>query len=136
MFLRVSVLLLLFSVPVTTAAQGYESGMPVPRILLVGDSWAGFPQALKSFDDALQDYPGLEDYVQLGYRTAIMGATTDDYLVTGLPLIEQELLRYPTLDIVTISLGGNDFLRGMEGYSRWRPTMTTEEEEVLFEAIE
>lgn len=85
----------------------------VPRVLLVGDSWTGFMQAYKSFDDVFSsgDYPEFANYAQVGYRTAVMGVEAERYTDPDFALrIAEELSKYPTLDVVGVTLGGNDVL--------------------------
>lgn len=110
----------------------------VPRVLLVGDSWPGFMQAFKSIDVALDGVPGYEDYVALGARTAIMGAKA--WMYAGpeyLQKVADELAAHPTIDIVHLSLGGNDMLFGSESYGgqRWRPWMSEAEAQAFFDAV-
>jgi len=57
--------------PETTQAQLTET--PVPRILLVGDSYDAFMWWFRSFKAVLPEFPGLEGYIEVGSRTAIMG---------------------------------------------------------------
>lgn len=101
----------------------------VPRMLLVGDSWTGFMWGFRSFKEAFEERPGLENYVEVGSRTAVMGARAFEFypdVYNYIQAVQEELLRYPTIDIVTMTLGGNDFLRGTDGYSRWDCGMLTE----------
>ncbi|MFP4502521.1 MAG: hypothetical protein ACLFTT_16115, partial [Candidatus Hydrogenedentota bacterium] len=116
-------------------AQTYAPGDPVPRILVVGDSWAGFMQAMNGFGAVLPEYPGLGNTVQVGYTTAIMGAKTCEYVDDYLPLITESLDAHPTIDMVALSLSGNDFLRGSRNYPRWNPAMTAAEEDALIADI-
>jgi len=109
-----------------------EAEPKTPRILLVGDSWAGFMWGFHSFSAVLPDY-GLGQYEEKGLRTAIMGAKADDYISTNrLQALTEELTAYPTLDIVHVLLGGNDLLFGNSQYGRWRPYLTPEEEAERF----
>ena len=105
-----------------------EADPKTPRILLVGDSWAGFMWGFHSFSAVLPDY-GLGQYEEKGLRTAIMGAKADDYISPArLQALTDELTAYPTLDIVHVLLGGNDLLFGNSQYGRWQPYLTPEEE--------
>lgn len=86
-----------------------------PRILLVGDSWAYLLYASRSLQKALQD-AGLGEYEEVGLYTAIPGSTSKQWTnPQWLAKITDELNRYPTIDIVHVSLGGNGFLRQWEG---------------------
>lgn len=90
-----------------------------PRILLAGDSWTGFMLAFRSYRDALGARPDLDRWIEVGNRTAIMGVRV--WEVLELPeldyfnLLTNELTKYPNIDVVVITLGGNDILRGTKG---------------------
>jgi hypothetical protein len=107
-----------------------KSEEPIPRILLVGDSWPMFLSTGLFFwtyenGSAFRDIlPGLGygRWCDRGY-TAIGGTmitqwssnelTVTPYGVLGkLDFIRAELTEYPTLDIVHLCLGGNDYMRG------------------------
>ena len=90
----------------------------VPRVLLVGDSWTGFMQAFRSFEVLFggEEYPELVNYAQVGYKTAIMGVEAARYLEPDLLYrIDEELADYPTLDVIAMTLGGNDIRRALRG---------------------
>lgn len=89
---------------------------PVPRILLAGDSWTGFLLAFKSFRTVFPEYPGLDRWVEVGNRTAEMGARVYEMLERNYQqVLTEELAKYPNVDVVVITLGGNDILRGTLG---------------------
>lgn len=95
---------------------GYASAEPIPRLLLAGDSWTGFMLAFRSFREVLPEYAGLERWIEVGNRTAEMGARAFEMLERNyLDILEEELTRYPNIDVVVITLGGNDILRGTKG---------------------
>ena len=107
-----------------------------PRILLVGDSWPWFLNSGQlfwvydrgsAFKDALYDYQGGKyarwddwgDHTALGGTMVTQWSTNELTLVPGEPemmgkldIITLELNRYPTLDIVHLCFGGNDYIRG------------------------
>ncbi|HOK09665.1 MAG TPA: proprotein convertase P-domain-containing protein [Candidatus Hydrogenedens sp.] len=101
----------------------------IPRILYVGDSWTYYPWAL-------QDPPALRSVLlrpemvqQLGGRyievgdIALHGATAGDWDTDNLKAeITQKLNEYPTIDIVHISLGGNDINVGWKYHYSWEQT--------------
>ncbi len=119
----VLVSLLMFVMPAT--------GDPVPRILLTGDSWSALMLAFDTYGTVLQDFPGCENYRALGFRTAVSGIHADEFVDPAiLATVAEELALYPTIDIVHLSLGGNDIL-----YGRWLPTMTPEQQETLFNTV-
>jgi hypothetical protein len=121
------------------AAEEKSMEDAVPRILLVGDSWAGFMYAFSSLDSVAPQF-GLERWVQVGNETAIMGSKASQWVLQ--PEKQEALIRmldlYPTVDIVHLSLSGNDFLFGSEtlpGKPRWRPSQTPAENEAIFDNI-
>lgn len=98
----------------------------VPRILLVGDSWTGFMWAFRTFKEIFSETPGLEHIREIGSRTAIMGARAFEFYpeeYNYIQNVKDELEKYPTIDIVLMTLGGNDFLRGTPQTSRWNCDM-------------
>lgn len=100
-----------------------------PRILLVGDSWAYLLYANRSFQKALQE-TGLGEYEEVGLYTAIPGSTSKQWTnPVWLDMITKELDRYPTIDIVHVSLGGNGFLR------QWNGKTTPADRDKLFQGI-
>ncbi len=109
---------------VFVAASAGAGSSDIPRILLVGDSWPGFMQILRSFDTVIQEYPNLAGYGQRGSRTCEIGVMADEFDTPSyLDVVREELLTYPTIDIVHVSLGGNDFLHR----SNWSPSMPPEQ---------
>ncbi len=101
-----------------------------PRVLLVGDSWSAVPQAFGTFQTVFPEYPGLEHVRSLGFRSAVVAMRTHEFLEpTMMGIVAEELALYPTIDIVHMSLGGNDLL-----YGAWNAGMTYEQEQTLFES--
>jgi hypothetical protein len=96
--------------------QGAGDAAPVKRILLLGDSWAAsIATASVTFlgygtvDNVLADN-GFGQYVSEGSQTAWGGTTASQWASSqGLATITNVLQTYPTIDIVHLSLGGNDF---------------------------
>ena len=87
------------------------SAEPTPRILLVGDSWAARAFRTRAFRTALEN-KGLRQFEEKGDVTAIGGTTASDWASPPyLERITEELEACPTLDIVHLSIGGNDFLQ-------------------------
>lgn len=88
-----------------------EASAQTPRILLVGDSWAARAWRSRAFRTALL-HRGLPQFEEKGDVTAIGGSTADFWAsAEGLARIESELEAYPTIDIVHLSIGGNDFIQ-------------------------
>lgn len=91
----------------------------VKRILIVGDSWAAsiatthhdpFPPGFGTMDTVLRENK-LEGYESLGGATAWGGRKASDWVKPeNLELITKQLKENPTIDIVHLIIGGNDFL--------------------------
>lgn len=95
----------------TAVVSPLASAEPTPRILLVGDSWAARAWRTRAFRTALESR-GLPQFEEKGDVTAIGGTTASDWASPPyLERITEELEAYPTLDIVHLSIGGNDFLQ-------------------------
>lgn len=79
-----------------------------PRILVVGDSWTpAMPSRIQSVLNGL----GLGEYTAVGGSTTLGGTTAAQWASPSyLALITQELTDHPTIDIVHLSMGGNDML--------------------------
>jgi len=79
-----------------------------PRILVVGDSWT--PAMLSRIQIVLDDL-GLSEYTVEGDLTSRPGSTAAQWATpTWLGYITAELTANPTIDIVHLSMGGNDYL--------------------------
>jgi len=90
----------------------------IPRVLIVGDSWGASMQTYRCFDLTFPEYAGLDGYSQRGYTTNLVGIKASQYNTPEwLDKVTAELTDYPTIDIVHLSLGGNDFLT-----SGWTPS--------------
>ena len=91
----------------------------IPRILLAGDSWTGFMLAFRSYRDALDDRADLTRWIEVGNRTAVMGVRAWEILeipeLDYFNVLTNELTKYPNIDVVVMTLGGNDILRGTKG---------------------
>jgi len=95
---------------------GPASADRIPRILLAGDSWTGFLLAFRTFKNVLPEYPGLERWLEVGNRTAEMGARVFEMIERNYQqVLTEELTKYPNVDVVVMTLGGNDILRGTVG---------------------
>jgi len=91
----------------------------VKRILIVGDSWAASiaaihhdpaPPGFGSLDAVLQNNK-LGGYESAGGPTAWGGRKASDWIKPqNLELIAKQLKENPTIDIVHLIIGGNDFL--------------------------
>ena len=99
----------LLLVPSTLRAEPSSSlGETTPRVLLVGDSWAQFMW----FDRSLRDVfaaNGRPDIVEVGAVTAQGGTTAAEWTDPAmLQMITDELQANPTIDVVQLTIGGND----------------------------
>lgn len=101
------------------------------RILMLGDSWAWMPWQQRALRGALKD-AGLGRFCEEGGRTCIPTQSTAEKWANNyggfLDTLVEELENYPTIDIVHISLGGND---GLE----WRPWWTPDQENTFFTQV-
>lgn len=108
------VVLLFFSCGLTFYSWGAE---PVPRVLIVGDSWAASiateavgQRGFGTFDSVLKEN-GLGQYRTLGSKTAWGGRKASDWAKTeNLAKITEELASHLTIDFVHLVVGGNDLL--------------------------
>lgn len=111
-----------------TAAQAQDA---IPRILLVGDSWGALIQAFNTYQTVLPEFPGLGQYRSIGFRTTMVGARAAEFDTPEmLATVADELNRCPTIDVVHLSLGGNDIL-----YGDWQPAMTPAQAQALFDTV-
>ncbi|MEM6454322.1 MAG: hypothetical protein AAF772_04435 [Acidobacteriota bacterium] len=86
-----------------------------PRVLLVGDSWTEFMWVNRNVRDMFAAQ-GRADLVELGGATTISGSTAEDWVTPGnLAEITDALANNPTIDVVQLTIGGNDFLAGQSG---------------------
>lgn len=107
-------------------------GETVPRVLMVGDSWAEFMWKGQSLRETFAAN-GRPDIVEEGSTTALSGTTAAEW--TGmLQLIDDALAANPTIDTVQLTLGGNDFLAGQPG-GGWWTGISSEDEAALTAAI-
>ncbi|MCC6143866.1 MAG: SGNH/GDSL hydrolase family protein [Candidatus Hydrogenedentes bacterium] len=111
----------------TALAQPALAG--TPRILLAGDSWAWFMFLNRSFETALAER-GLDDVEVSAFYTTVPGSTAHDWTSKRhLTQVRKVLEENPTIDIVHLSLGGNDFL------NNWSPDMPVAERDQLFDQV-
>ena len=91
----------------------------IPRILLAGDSWTAFMLAFRSYRDALDNHPELTRWIEVGNRTAVAGVCAWEILeyedMDYFNVLTNELTKYPNIDVVVMTLGGNDILHHGKG---------------------
>lgn len=100
------------------------------KILLVGDSWAFFMGVDQTINNVMRDW-GHSGYK---YRTnatiAENGAETDDFLLAAKQQeIQVQLDQYPSIEVVHLSIGGNDVL------GDWNINFTQERTDSLANAV-
>ncbi len=114
---------------VLTAALPCLAGTET-RVLIVGDSWAEYMWINRSLRDSFVAH-GVSNIVEEGSNTAISGSTAQEWASNSyLQLITDELAAIPTIDVVLLSMGGNDFLAGQPG-GGWYVGMPSAEFDLL-----
>lgn len=105
------------------------------RILIVGDSWAEQTWDQGAWPAVLNTY-GLSQWSAEGETTAIGGTTASVWRDPGaLALIEQALTANPTIDVVHLSISGNDMLLG-QAAGGWHTGLSAPQESALFDQIQ
>ncbi|MEO1085111.1 MAG: SGNH/GDSL hydrolase family protein [Acidobacteriota bacterium] len=105
------------------------------RVLLVGDSWTEFMWVNRTMRDVFADN-GRPDIVEVGGPTTISGSTAAEWSQpSNLQLITDALAASPTIDIVQLTIGGNDFLDGQPG-GGWFVGMTSAEFDAMAARIQ
>lgn len=99
----------------------------VPRVLLVGDSWAFFMNSESTINYALTR-AGHSDYTfYSNANLSVSGAKTGDAMsVASETEVRTQLALHPTIDFCHLSIGGNDFLGG------WDTSFTQGQTDTLF----
>lgn len=116
------------------AALGQENAASTFRVLVVGDSWSDYMIQDGVLNDTFADN-GYNHALVKGDVTAISGTTAEDWTTpANLTLITNELNANPSIEIVQLTMGGNDFLAGQSG-GGWFLGMSTVEEEALFDRV-
>ncbi|HOZ48993.1 MAG TPA: hypothetical protein PLO37_22325 [Candidatus Hydrogenedentes bacterium] len=117
------VVVLILSLPASAART--------PRILMVGDSWPFFMWMFRSMGGALER-AGLGQFCEDGSSTAIGTSEAKEWANNHngkLDTVAVMLNRYPTIDIVHLSIGGNDML------GPWNPNMGEAAERTLMNNV-
>ncbi len=101
---RLTSIALLLAIWLSAAAD------PAPGVLIVGDSWAE-----QQWDDGSHQLVfqamGFDQVAVFGSATTESGSTAADWNAPGqLALIADQIAAHPEIEIVQITLGGNDFL--------------------------
>jgi len=101
------------------------------RILMMGDSWSSIPLGFSTFEQNLDrfGYPNIGMYSNTT-DLSINGAVTSDFLTpAGKSAVQTALLANPTIEIVNLSIGGNDAL------NNWNNSMDSLTTDSLLDAI-
>ncbi|MCG8458277.1 MAG: hypothetical protein MI919_18525 [Holophagales bacterium] len=103
------------SMLVLAAAPAHAGPATEVRVLLVGDSWAEFMWLNRTLRDVFRDN-GRPDIEEDGSVTTISGSTAAEWAQPArLQSISDQLDALPTVDVVQLSISGNDFLAGESG---------------------
>ncbi|GIV34774.1 MAG: hypothetical protein KatS3mg031_2309 [Chitinophagales bacterium] len=107
------------------------------RVLLVGDSWTHIMWNNRTYQDVFNQF-GFADIAERGTYTAIGGTTASFWAApANLQIILNELQQHPTVDIVVLSIGGNDMLAGMNvSPPGWHTGLSAGAETQLFDRIQ
>ena len=101
-----------------------------PKVLLVGDSWAWFMNTESTINNVFKSW-GFSNYKFISNATlSVNGAQTDDFMKPGAQAeILNQLTNNPSIEVVHLSIGGNDFL------GDWKVSMTQAETDTLREQV-
>lgn len=104
------------------------------RVLVVGDSWAEFMWINRSLRDAFAAN-GRPDVEEDGATTTESGSTAAEWATPAfLQAIDDALASLPTIDLVQLTIGGNDVLAGQSG-GGWHTGMSPEDFETLVDRV-
>lgn len=111
-----------------TFAQCTETNQP--KVLLVGDSWAFFMNTEATINNVFKTW-GFSNYKFISNATlAVNGAQTDDVMKASTEAeILHQLTINPSIEVVHLSIGGNDFL------GDWKVSMTQGQTDTLRDAV-
>ncbi len=99
-------------------AMATPASTRVPRVGLVGDSWSSFLWWFNSFRLAMNsgDFPTCVGYTDVANESSVAGSKAFEFLAEDrIEAMRNLLLDNPTLDVVVLSMGGNDMLSGSIG---------------------
>jgi len=102
----------------------------VKKVLLVGDSWGNFMWVYRSYKNSFDKF-GYPDYIEEGAGTVENGAEAEDFLVNPkLANVINALNNNIDIDMVLISLGGNDIL------GDWHKNFSQQQNDSLLDVIQ
>ena len=118
------------SINLCSQAQNQCQENTEEKILLVGDSWAFFMDFDDTFNQVLPTWGHTNKTYYTNSILAENGATLTDFLQPEkLDEIELQLQQKPSIDVVHLSLGGNDFLQN------WNIDFTDQETDDLKNSV-
>jgi hypothetical protein len=117
-----------------------EAGAATDRILLVGDSWTQYMWKDRIWQTVLGSY-GLSQWEEEGTTTAVSGSTAEAWadnwpnpLDGNRPVrtgsLHDAIVNNPTIDIVHLSLSGNDLL------GKWKADMTPAQMSAVYDEVQ
>lgn len=121
---------------VVTAQPACPPGIQ-QRVMLLGDSWSHIMWNNLTYRDVFNQF-GFADKTERGNNTAIGGTTARFWSQpANLAVIVNELQQNPSIDVVLMSIGGNDMLAGVSGNpSGWHTGLSAADEALLFDRIQ
>jgi len=124
-------LILCFFIIATLISNAQNCNFPVhKKVLLIGDSWGNFMWLYRSNKESFIKY-GYPDYIEEGTNTVENGANSGDFMVNPkLSYVKDALINNPDIDIVLMSLGGNDILGG------WNANYSQAQDDSLLDTIQ
>lgn len=109
-----------------TVAFSQCTETPTNRMLLVGDSWAAFMNADQTLNTAMAKFGHSDKKFTTNFVIAENGAETDDFLTSEKQDAIQTLIdANPDIDMIHLSIGGNDVL------GDWNISFTQEQTDSL-----
>jgi len=127
---KIYLLLAFFSFSFAAKISAQCSETPEPKVLLVGDSWAFFMNTESTINSAFKTW-GHSNYRFISNATlAENGAQTDDFQKADKEAeILNQLTLNPSIEVVHLSIGGNDFL------GDWKKSYTQGHTDTLMQAV-
>lgn len=125
LFILMALLLHLKSI---TYAQNCNSS--TTKILMIGDSWSYFPWTYNSLENNLSKY-GFSDIKTYSNTVLSVNGKKVRHMIDPVYMneVSQALINNPSINIISISAGGNDFL------ADWHKTMSQIETDSLLDVI-
>lgn len=134
--LRLLLLLTVISLSTKTTVQAQTCNtINSSKILILGDSWSAIMHKDKVISNQLSRM-GYGDWKEKGDKTAIAGSTASMWANPEVfPIVRNELLDNPTIELVVLIIGGNDMLAG-KFKDGWYVDIPLQNETLLLNRIE